>query len=105
MPSRVPVHQVVVHRDGKNIYVPIGKPFDFTQEEIEQVLAHDPNGLRRAINESRPEVTSEEDLGGDPNEIIDDDGDPNTPPTTRRQAAAKRRAVAKQATTTDDDEL
>lgn len=100
MPVRVPHHQVVVHRDGKNIYVPIGKPFDFTTAEVHEIHGFHPHALRRIINESRPmpEVTS------DDAPVVEADELETAPVATRaapRKAAPKRAAVA----TDEDDEL
>lgn len=109
MPIRIPHHHVTIHRDGKNISPKMGQPFDFTQEEIDDLTAGHENALRRPINEGRPnaetaprrqpavpgaglnrptpvpaaEVTSDND------ELVDDDGDPATPPVARRAATAK----------------
>jgi len=111
MPVRVPHFQVVVHRNGKNIRLKTGEPFLFTSEEVAEITAMHPRALRRAVVE-RPtamEVTSkvvEDEVDGDPDEMIDDDGDDTTPPVTRRAAAAKRKAPPKRpADATDEDEL
>lgn len=34
MPKKVPLVSIGVARDGKTVYPPIGKPFDFTKEEV-----------------------------------------------------------------------
>lgn len=58
MPIRVPQgFNPIVRRNGKNVRVPHDKPFDFTAEEIAELSAHRPDGLRRAVNEAA-EVTS-----------------------------------------------
>lgn len=36
MPQKVPLMSLTVVRDGKSLIPQIGKPFDFTDEEIEQ---------------------------------------------------------------------
>lgn len=65
MPVHVPHFQVVIHRDGKNIRVPIGKPFEFTAAEAKEIHSLHPQALRPAIVEALPapepvaEVTSE----------------------------------------------
>ena len=43
--SRVPQQSVVVVRKGEKVYPPIGKPFDFTQEEVEMIEASNPDAL------------------------------------------------------------
>lgn len=38
MPHRVPLHTIVVHREGKGrTSAPPGRPFDFTDEELEHL--------------------------------------------------------------------
>lgn len=101
MPTRVPHHQIVVHRDGKNIRVPIGKPFDFTQDEVDQVRESHPHALRHPVNEGRaapmPEVTSDFDDA----ETETDDAAPVKLTAAARRAAARRAA----APAPEDDEL
>lgn len=96
MPKRIPHHSVVVHRDGKNIRPPLGQPFEFTQEEVDQIHGFNPMALRRLIVEraAQPEVTSEDD------DAMADIGDT---PTAR---TASRKGGRKQAVTpVEDDEL
>lgn len=52
MPEMIPMATVRVHRDGKNITPPIGKPFNFTKEEVASVKAHNFFALRMPQNES-----------------------------------------------------
>lgn len=42
---RVPQQSVVVLRKGEKVYPPIGKPFDFTQEEVDMIEASNPDAL------------------------------------------------------------
>lgn len=42
---RVPKHSIVVTRDGKSMTPPIGEPFSFTKEEIEQIEKMLPEAL------------------------------------------------------------
>lgn len=51
MPKRVPVNTIILKRDGKNFVPPIGKPFDFTQDELNDITAVMPNAVRKIINE------------------------------------------------------
>lgn len=51
MPKRIPVQTVIVNRDGKQIAAPIGKPFDFTNEELADIKAVNPDAVRIAVNE------------------------------------------------------
>lgn len=55
MPKRVPLNTIVVHRNGKNVVPPIGKPFDFTQQELDDIMAVMPNAVRKIINEAPDE--------------------------------------------------
>lgn len=56
MPIRVPVQTVIVHRNGKNIAAPIGKPFEFTNEELAEIKAINPRAIRMPINEVSTEA-------------------------------------------------
>jgi hypothetical protein len=71
MPKMIPNVSIGVSRKvgsrNMTIFPAIGEMFDFTDEEIKQVKAEYPNGLRRPINEMETasteepeEVTSEE---------------------------------------------
>ena len=67
MPKMIPNVSIGVSRKrgsrNVTIFPAIGEMFDFTEEEIKQVKAEHPNGLRRPINETTEEpaeVTSEE---------------------------------------------
>jgi hypothetical protein len=50
MPHRVPLHTIVVSRDGKRVSTPPGKPFDFSDEELEH-LESEPGMVRELITE------------------------------------------------------
>ncbi|WP_281686687.1 hypothetical protein [Pseudomonas citronellolis] len=39
MPKRIPLSTIVVHRDGKRVTPEIGRPFDFTSEEVAEISA------------------------------------------------------------------
>lgn len=99
MPVRIPHHTVVIHRDGKNIRPPIGKPFNFTSDEIEEITGLHPRALRRPVHEhvAAPveEVTSETEEGNG------SEADDNPAPVR----AATRKAPRKSAVIPDDDEL
>ena len=45
MPKRTPKQTVVVMRDGKSVTPPIGEPFEFTKEEVEQIEAMNPDAI------------------------------------------------------------
>jgi hypothetical protein len=55
MPSMIPMRAVRVQRQvngsRQNVTPPIGKPFDFTDEEVKQLRNH-PNHLRHPKNEA-----------------------------------------------------
>lgn len=52
MPIRIPIQTVIVHRNGKNVAAPIGKPFEFTNEELAEIRALNPRAIRVPINEA-----------------------------------------------------
>lgn len=109
MPIRIPHHHVTVQRDGKNVSPPIGQAFDFTTDEVVELMDMHPNALRRPITEgaaARPaasrkaaaaEVTSDE-----PVDDLDEpaDGDP----TPAARAAAARKAPAKRPAAVAEEE-
>lgn len=43
--KRVAKQTVVVVRDGKSVTAPIGEPFDFTEEEVSQIEAMNPDAI------------------------------------------------------------
>lgn len=49
MTLRTVLQSVPVLRDGKRVVPPIGKAFDFTEEEIEHFNKHAPGALGRAV--------------------------------------------------------
>lgn len=51
MTKRIPVQTITVVRDGKNFIPPIGKPFDFTDEEMADIERLNPAAIREAVNE------------------------------------------------------
>lgn len=50
MPKRVPVQTIIVNREGKNIRPPIGKPFDFTPEELDDIMRVNPAAVTKIEN-------------------------------------------------------
>lgn len=42
---RVPLQNITVSRDGKSVSLDIGKPFEFTAEEIEQIERANPDAI------------------------------------------------------------
>jgi hypothetical protein len=69
MPIRIPVHgirlergtetkkmliagQFVDRKVPKIVMPPIGKPFEFTQKELDHLREHAPNSVRHPVNES-----------------------------------------------------
>lgn len=57
MPKRIPTCTVIVQRDGKNFKPPIGKPFEFSADEIDQVNRVMPHALRKPVNEEAAPVS------------------------------------------------
>lgn len=56
MPQRIPQHTIVLVRDGQRVKPVIGKPFNFTPEEVKSITASNPKALRHPINESTDAV-------------------------------------------------
>jgi len=54
MPTLFVTKAVVVIRDGKSVYPPIGKPFDFTADEAGFLLAKGAPHVRLPRNETAP---------------------------------------------------
>lgn len=52
---RVPVQSIVVRRGEKNVTPEIGKPFEFTKEEIDDLDVLKPKPFRDLIVEEAPE--------------------------------------------------
>lgn len=42
MPIRIPMHSIAVVREGQTIIPEIGRPFEFTDAEIQDVFAAEP---------------------------------------------------------------
>jgi hypothetical protein len=121
MPRLIPMVSVGVSRKAgtrnQTVYPAIGEMFDFTDEEVKQIRAEYPEGLRRPINEtaggsgrreSQPEVTSEEDHSGEENVEVTEEETSTvqsagrmTPQQQRQQAA--RRAGGRR--TNEDEDL
>lgn len=53
--SRVPVQSVVVVRNGKFETPELGKPFNFTQSEIDDIEASNPAAIREPVVEKAAE--------------------------------------------------
>lgn len=51
MPIRIPVKGVIVFRDKQQVRPPLGKPFEFTQQEIEDLERAAPGHVRKPIME------------------------------------------------------
>lgn len=49
MPLRTPTQSVIVMRGTKRVTPEIGKPFEFTKEEIEQIDAMNPDALSTQV--------------------------------------------------------
>jgi hypothetical protein len=49
MPQRTPLQSVVVFRNKERVEPEIGKPFDFTDEEVEHIDAANPAALSDVI--------------------------------------------------------
>lgn len=50
---------VFTSRNGKRVQPEIGKPFDYTDEEIAGLKGQTPPALRRVINETLPTVAED----------------------------------------------
>ena len=55
--KRTPIQTVVVLRDSKSVSPPIGTPFDFTDEEVAQIEAMNPDAIS---NEAVVDLDKEE---------------------------------------------
>ena len=51
MPKKVPMIAVTVFRDGKAKELPVGKPADFTEDEVAEIESMVPGSLRDPIVE------------------------------------------------------
>lgn len=51
MPKKVPLISVTVFRDGKPLALPVNKPYDFTEDEVDEIDALAPGALRDPIVE------------------------------------------------------
>jgi hypothetical protein len=49
--KRVVLKRVIIGREGKRLEPPIGKAFEFTDEELENIERVNPTALREAVNE------------------------------------------------------
>jgi len=59
MPIRIPVHTIVVTREGKRVSPTIGQPFEFSVEEIAEINAVAKGALRkveRVVEDDEPET-------------------------------------------------
>lgn len=45
MPMRAPKQSVRVIRDGKSVEPPIGEPFEFTDDEVADIMAANPDAI------------------------------------------------------------
>ena len=55
--KRTPIQTVVVMRDSQSVSPPIGTPFDFTDEEVAQIEAMNPDAIS---NEAVVDLDKEE---------------------------------------------
>lgn len=51
MPKRIPLQTVIFQRDKQRMVPEVGKPFDFTKEEIEQITKLNPDALGKLPTE------------------------------------------------------
>lgn len=87
MPQRIPMQTVIVQRDGKNFAPPIGKPFDFTVDELNQIKKVNPNAVRVLVNETAPVAENANDALAKAQAKAQEEAE--------RQAAAEREAQEK----------
>lgn len=52
MNTRIPVQTIVVKRDGQTVVPKIGKPFDFTDDELADIEKLNPSAVRTLVNET-----------------------------------------------------
>jgi len=50
MPKRIAVQTVVLWREGQQVVPPVGKPFDFTKEELETIEKLNPDAVTKIVN-------------------------------------------------------
>lgn len=120
MPKRIPTISVVVIRkadSGKNVRKTVepGKPFNFTDAEIEQITRIHPGALRKPVNETATAVEEDVEDAEDEDEDDLDTGDTEEEgeagETTATEGVAKKaapkkaaaKAKAKPAADADDD--
>jgi hypothetical protein len=85
MPKLVPLNTIIVRREGKRIKPEIGKPFDFTAEEVAHINQVSPTSLRKVVNET----------GGGTGGAGGEGGNTNPPAKTDAQIAAETKAAIK----------
>lgn len=51
MPKRVPVQTIILHREGKQFSPEIGKAFDFTADELADIVSVNPEAVRKPVIE------------------------------------------------------
>lgn len=113
MPVLIPVKaSVKVVRKGKRVAVPVGKPFQFTDEEVKTIHAIMPSALRSPVVEkfvADEEEDEDEDVdldleAEDEDEAEDASGEAEKPAaaSSAKKAPAKKSA-AKKAAAADDD--
>lgn len=81
--KKVVLKRLIIARDGKRMEPPIGKAFEFTDEELENIERVNPGALRDAVNE-------------------DDEADVNEAATLRNSAGFKTPAAEGDAKTGAD---
>lgn len=63
MPNRVPLQSVVVQRDGNNVVPPIGAVFEFTDKEVAEIEASNPDALSATISVAADDVAATKPAG------------------------------------------
>jgi len=113
MPVLIPVKaSVKVVRKGKRLPVPVGKPFQFTDEEVKTIHAIMPGALRAPVVEKFVAEEDEDDAENadldledeDEDEAEDDSGEAEKPAAkaSAKSAPAKKSAANKAAAADDD---
>ena len=51
MAKRVPLVGVILTRNGRQVMPPVGKVFDFTDDELQRIKSLNPKALRTVVNE------------------------------------------------------
>jgi len=110
MPIRIPTQTIILQRNGNRIVPPLGKPFDFTQEELNKINKLNPDAVRHPVNESAPAVDAEAEVKAKAEAEAKAKAEAEAKAKAEAEAKAKAEAEAKAKVkggkkSQDDDEL